>query len=292
MSFYDRIRRSQIATDYLSDFLGEGVQVQGLGVESIGENDSPLRQYLTLISNNYNDATAMMLEYLPDYIIYHNNKVFLLEAKVSITPCWSQQRISDANERSIDDIDASNCGEIAREALLAYKKFFPDTVILYVNNYNRHAVLAQYAKNVECLRCERNRQERYNCAECPLLTGGFYDSVERNQTNGSGTPSTNINLDSFVPAREFFQNEFQIQINETEIRNIENAVLSERLRFGRNTHEQHKKRMIVQIWNAGNHTIKCPECGGELVERINGQTNQHFLGCSNYGDDCRYTVSL
>lgn len=295
MSFYDRIRHSQIATDNLREFLGGNVDVQGFGIESISDKNSRLRKYLSLLTNNYNNPTGMLLEYLPDYIVCDGNHVFFLETKVSITPCWSGQRIEDANQRANNRIDASNCGEIAREPFLAYRKYFPDTVILYVNNYNRHAVLAQYAKNVQCLRCEKNAQGRYDCAVCPLITGGFFDCVERNTTKGSGTPSTNINLDSFLPARDFFQNEFHICINEKEIKEMENAVLSETLQFGNNTNLNQKKTMIGQIWNAGNHKIKCPLCGGNLIQRINSQTKQSFLGCSNYGNasnSCRFSASI
>ena len=292
MSFYDRIKRSQIATNDLKAFLGENVDVQGFGIESIGNADDPLRRHLKVLENNYNNPTAMLLEYFPDYIVYTGEKVFFLESKVSITPCWSERRINDANNRVENTIDASNCGEIAREPFLAYRKYFPDTVILYVNNYNSNAVLAQYAKNIQCLRCEGNGRDQYDCSACPLVTGGFYESAERNNNSGSGTPSTNINLDSFVPARDFFRDEFNITISETEIQAMENAVLSEGLGFGNTISLEHKKRMIGQIWNAGNHKIKCLLCGGDLVKRTNSQTNQNFIGCSNYTNGCRFSVSL
>jgi ssDNA-binding Zn-finger/Zn-ribbon topoisomerase 1 len=34
--------------------------------------------------------------------------------------------------------------------------------------------------------------------------------------------------------------------------------------------------------------VKCPECGGPMVSRVNGWSRQRFWGCSAY-PDCRGT---
>ncbi len=40
-----------------------------------------------------------------------------------------------------------------------------------------------------------------------------------------------------------------------------------------------------------NITIICKECGGEMVERENSYTGEHFLGCANF-PECRNTEPL
>lgn len=35
----------------------------------------------------------------------------------------------------------------------------------------------------------------------------------------------------------------------------------------------------------------CPDCGSELVVRVNRQSNSEFAGCTSY-PQCRYTASV
>lgn len=291
MNFYERVKRAEIACEGIQELLGNDVEVQGFGVESIGDKNSKLRRYLSIITNNYNNPTAMMLEYLPDYIVYAKNKVFFLEIKVSTTPCWSKTRIKDANMKSAGtSINESNCGEIAREALLAYRKYYPDTVVLYVTNYNKNVVLAQYAKNIQCLRCEKNPEEKYDCTKCPL-EHGFFDLPERNNSNGSGTPNTNINLDSFIPAERFFEREFKIVIDNEKMNQLKEQVLNEKLCIG-DLETEKQKIIIKNLWESGLRKIRCPKCGAVLVERQRRETwYNDLLSCSNYNQTkCDFSV--
>ena len=38
-------------------------------------------------------------------------------------------------------------------------------------------------------------------------------------------------------------------------------------------------------------TKYCPDCGEELVERINSEDGEKFLGCSSF-PDCKYTEEI
>lgn len=107
----------------------------------------------------------------------------------------------------INNLNRSRVGEIAREALLSYRQFYPDTIILIASPYNSKLLMAQFANQVKCLYCYRNPiNGDYNCNDCPSKRGDFFDIERMHDSVGSQTPITNIDLDSFLEADSFFEN--------------------------------------------------------------------------------------
>lgn len=36
----------------------------------------------------------------------------------------------------------------------------------------------------------------------------------------------------------------------------------------------------------------CPECGDDLVVKVNSSSGNEFVGCSGYSNGCRFTANL
>lgn len=185
------------------------------GVLNIIKDKADVEEYLSDMEVNVNPS-AMIVKFAPDFIIYKKTEprdIYFLEVKCSITPCWALSRIAKIQQNHPGEVlNESNIGEVAREALLSYNRFYPKTIVLYGSPYNSKVLMAQYANNIECLYCYKSNGE-YDCNNCPSKNNGYFE-IERNpHSNGSQTANTNINLDSFVCADEFFES-LGIHLNE------------------------------------------------------------------------------
>ncbi len=188
-------------------FSSDEVEIVKFGMETIVDGHDDVRDYLTRRIDVNNKPSSMIVKFAPDYILLKKSEpqeLYFLEIKASFTPCWSENRVNKIIERHGDGLNESNIGEIAREALLSYTRYYPNTIVLYGTSYNPRVLMAQFAEEIECLYCYKSIGE-YDCDNCPSREGNFFE-LERNVlSNGSGTPNTNVNLDSFLEAREFFE---------------------------------------------------------------------------------------
>ena len=207
-SFAGRMNLTELIERNLSTlFPKDEVTVVPFGVMSILKEYDDVNDYLKELEVNQKPA-EMIVKFAPDYIIFKKNdpkQLFFLEVKCSITPCWALSRIK--NIRTIhpnEKLNEANIGEIAREALLSYKRFYPNTIVLYGSSYNSKVLMAQFADKVECLFCYRKDGE-YDCTKCPSKMGGYFDLERNANSSGSQTPNTNINLDSFERVDLFFE---------------------------------------------------------------------------------------
>lgn len=207
-SFSGRMNLTELIESNLSAlFPKDEVTVIPYGVISILKDRDDVNNYLKELEVNQK-PTEMIIKFAPDYIIFKKNEpkeLFFLEVKCSVTPCWATSRIKSIRDiHPNEGLNESNIGEIAREALLSYNRFYPNTIVLYGSSYNSKVLMAQFADKVECLFCYR-KDGKYDCTKCPSKMGGYFDLERNNNSSGSQTPNTNINLDSFERADLFFE---------------------------------------------------------------------------------------
>lgn len=240
--FENRTGLTSIVSDKLTRlFNSEAVEINKFGVENTINQESALSAYLKDLRNMEN-STAMILEFQPDYILFDkvNNRVFFLEIKVSLTPCWSDRIVSEINNRHEEIIGYDRIGEIAREPYLAYKRYYPNTIIIMGTSYNKDVLMAQFIENIKCLRCDDSNY----CNDCPINSGGFFNCQNRNNNAGSGTPHTNVDLASFKEIGIFF-NEIGINLNPDTINIIKNEIKSRGVSLNSQYITEDKKRTII-----------------------------------------------
>lgn len=97
--------------------------------------------------------------------------------------------------------------------------------------YNPELLMAQYADRIRCLYCYRNPQNgEYDCNNCPAKNGGFFDIERALNAMGSQTPMTDVDLNSFEPAEEFFE-KIGIPLNRFILDKIKNIIRKEQIVF-------------------------------------------------------------
>lgn len=225
-SFIGRKNLTELIENNLSAlFPKDEVTVVPYGVMSILKDKDDVNDYLKELQVNQKPA-EMIIKFAPDYIIFKKSEpkeLFFLEVKCSVTPCWASSRIKNIKDIHPNErLNESNIGEIAREALLSYNRFYPNTIILYGTSYNSKVLMAQFADKVECLFCYR-KDGKYDCEKCPSKTGGYFDLERNSNSAGSQTPNTNINLDSFERADSFFE-KIGISLDRNTWNNICNSI--------------------------------------------------------------------
>lgn len=206
-SYKGRVKLTNIIEENITTlFDTEKVVVVPYGVLNLLKDQDEIITYLSELSVN-NKHAEMILKFAPDYLLFKKTepkKIYFLEVKCSITPCWSEYRVNRIRDtHNNEHIDESNIGEVAREAFLSYKRYYPETIVLYGATYNRKVLMAQFANKIECLYCFKSGGE-YDCNHCPVDEGEFFELERNSHSSGSKTPNTNINLDTFENANSFF----------------------------------------------------------------------------------------
>lgn len=223
--FIGRASLSALIEQELPSLFGEDVEIVPFGVEEILPNNSNLSSYLRRLDYINGNSLAMALEFVPDYILFKKSApqdIYFLEVKCSITPCWPVGRVNKIRSRHGVHIDETMIGEIAREPLMIYKRYYPKTIVLMGATYNKKKLMAQFASQINCLYCYGHE----DCTDCPSMNGGYFE-IERNvNANGSQTPNTNIDLSNFEECEEFF-GKLDIRVN-TEIVSRIKEILNER----------------------------------------------------------------
>ncbi|MBQ8325550.1 MAG: hypothetical protein IJX86_00640 [Lachnospiraceae bacterium] len=207
-TFTGRRRITDIIENRLNElFFANEVEIVPFGVLNIVKDNEIFKKYFAKMEVNQKPS-SMIVKFAPDYIILKKTEpqeLYFLEVKCSVTPCWAASRVSKIKERHCNQkIDESNIGEIAREALLSYNRFFPNTIVLYGSSYNSKILMAQFADKIQCLYCYKQQGE-YDCENCPSKNDGFFEQEKNSFSDGSQTANTNVNLDSFVSADVFFE---------------------------------------------------------------------------------------
>lgn len=208
--------------------------VHEYGLNKIIDADKFFQAHFKSWASNVEDS-SMMIRYAPDFLLLKYSeprKLFFLDVKHSVTPIWFDSKLEQLRFKSGDmTLTRSRIGVIAREALLAYRRYYPNTIILMACPYNKNLLMAQFACKVKCLFCFSSASKSgYDCNKCPDKVGGFFDNSRALFSRGSQTPMTNVDLDSFEPADAFFiQN--NIVYNKDKLDELKELIMKDNIKY-------------------------------------------------------------
>lgn len=234
--FEQRLQLTDMIENRLSDLFDENsVSIQRFGCEVIVGQNSDIQEYIKEPEVNQ-QASAMIVKFAPDFILLKKDapkQLYFLDVKHSISPIWADSRMEMLRTKNDDvTLTRARVGVVAREALLSYRRYYPNTIILMASPYNPKVLMAQFADKVRCLCCyKENDKEGYDCNNCPFQNGGFFDIERATNANGSQTPMTNVDMDSFESMEEFFGN-LEIKVDEEVLEQIREGVRCEKIEFG------------------------------------------------------------
>lgn len=224
-------------------------EVHPFGCTSIVNKDSDLFQSLGEPEVNQMPS-GMIIKFAPDFILYKKSsprKIYFLDVKHSVSPIYAETRLEKMRKQCNDgSLQISDVGVVAREALLSYRRYYPDTIILMASPYNKKLLMAQFASQVKCIYCFRAKTPDYDCNSCPWKKGTFFDIERDNKSNGSKTPMTNIDLRSFVSAYTFFKN-LGIYIDYKTLKKMENIIMEEPLKIDDSVPAQRKQEILKDL---------------------------------------------
>lgn len=253
-SFDERLRLTEMIESNMSALFGTDVIVKEFGCKTIIGDNEDLFEYIKEPEVNQ-QASSMIVKFAPDFILLKNSnpkQLFFVDVKHSISPTWAPSRLRMLQQNNDDSgLSPDRIGVVAREALLSYRRFYPNTIILMACPYNSKLLMAQFADKVRCLYCYHSAaRDDYNCGSCPSKTGGFFDIERATDSVGSQTPMTNVDLDSFLPADIFF-NQIGIEYNSEILNNIKEDIKREPIGIGENVYPKTKNRLRYMLNQAG-----------------------------------------
>ena len=199
--------------------------------------------------------SGMIVKFAPDFILLKKavpQQLYFLDVKHSVSPIWAQSRLEKFRKRIGDEnLQIADVGVIAREALLAYRRYYPGTIILMVSPYNPKLVMAQFAEKVKCIYCYRTKgMPDYDCSNCPSKSGDFFDIERATNSTGSQTPMTDVDLRSFEPADEFFS-KLGINVNKEILEKMKETTRKEELIFDEKVFPKIKNSVCWQLNKSG-----------------------------------------
>lgn len=254
-SFEERVELSEKVESIFQElFPKEESSVIEFGCKSIiGENQDLWKFIKEPIVNQ--QASSMIVKFAPDFILLRKTdpkELFFIDVKHSLAPTWAPSRLKMLRDKNNDNtLSIDRIGVVAREALLAYRRYYPNTIVLMACPYNAKLLMAQFAKDIRCLFCyHAPDREDYDCASCPTKNGGFFDIERATNSAGSQTPMTNVDLDSFLPADEFFSN-LGIHLNKDVLNNLLQEIKQETLDIGKGVNPNLKNQTLWNINHAG-----------------------------------------
>lgn len=254
-NFEQRVRLTEMVEKSLKDlFPNDKCTIKEFGCNTIlGDNDDFWGFIKEPIANQ--QASSMIVKFAPDYLLLKKSEpreLFFVDVKHSISPTWAPSRLKMLREKNNDNtLSTDQIGVVAREALLAYRRYYPNTIVLMACPYNAKLLMAQFANNIRCLYCYHSPDRgSYDCANCPEKRGGFFDIERAVNSVGSQTPMTNVDLNSFAPAAEFF-NEIGIQLNEHVLADLLQEIKRETIEIGEGVYPKLRNQTLWNINHAG-----------------------------------------
>lgn len=255
-SFNERQNLTKIIEDNIDGIFEGTAVVHPFGCDSILKdcrNEVLLEYFKSPLVNQ--QASGMIVKFAPDFFLLKKSdpkELFFLDVKHSVSPIWYPDRLTKIREKNNDGTLSNNrIGVVAREALLAYRRFYPNTIILLGSPYNKKLLMAQYADSVRCLYCYRDpKQGEYNCENCPSNNGGFFDIERATKSDGSQTPMTNIDLDSFLPADVFFE-KIGISLNRDKLNHLLELIKREPVEISDRANEYYKDSAMWNLNQSG-----------------------------------------
>jgi hypothetical protein len=199
MSFDTRI----ICSQKLDNIFPEILRQLGFIVEKSGYESFISPSLISELRTVHNDLSVRFLRYLPDYFVKYKDKYFFLELKVMDTPIKFDSRVNDLRQScGISTLSKENIGVVETNAIKNYDCLSQIGVKILV------VVYCSYHHNKILIDWEQNISKFYN------------DKVRLGQGDASFTPYTNINLDQMRSVKEFFEQEFQIYLEQEQINKL------------------------------------------------------------------------
>lgn len=262
--FEERLGLTTSVEEKITELFSNDV-VQEFGCLAFVDRDTELFKFLSAPEINQMPA-GMIIKFAPDFIILTKKspqKIYFLDVKHSVSPIYANSRLELMRRKHKDDtLNISDVGVVAREALLSYRRYYPNTIILMSSPYNPKKVMAQFANDVDCLYCYRSTSPDYDCNDCPAKNGGFFDIERAGNSTGSQTPMTNIDLRSFEPVDEFFK-KIGIEINKDTLAEIEELIVNEPICFDNKVSRERKQEVLRILLDEGCDWVK-NELGQEV----------------------------
>ena len=211
--------------------------VSEFGCQTIIGDNAMLWEYVKSPEVN-SSSSGMIVKFAPDFILQKKTKpveLFFLDTKYSISPVWASARFKMLNEKSKEKnhkpVRLCDIGVIAREALLAYKRYYPNTIIIMASPYNPKLLMAQFAEKISCIFCYSSSSERgFPCRECPHVKGDFFPYERIGSSSGSQTPITNVDLSSFEPIEKFFS-KIGVEIDRSVLKDMRRDIMDTEIDF-------------------------------------------------------------
>lgn len=227
-TFEKRLNLTQRIESNLPELFNNSI-LKEFGCETIVGDNLELMQLMKRPEINQS-PTGMIVKFAPDFILaqrYNAKRMYFLDVKHSVTPIWYEKRLQKIRNNCNDStIEISDIGVIAREALLSYRRFYPNTIILMASPYNPKLLMAQFADRIRCLYCYTSTNKEYDCNNCPTKNGGYFNIERATKSNGSQTPMTNVDLNSFEPIEDFFKS-IEIEVDTRILETIRNDIRKE-----------------------------------------------------------------
>lgn len=228
MTYRNRIDIEKGFIQLFKDLFSSDFRLLEFGSDVVLTHDLEIKTAMTAFNshkqvqtNNYD--TNYALAYLPDFILWDkcNNQLFFIETKISLTPLSSLRRISLIKKIINRPIEGNNIGQMNRDAFYAYKKFYPNTIIIAGVSYNKEKLLAQKISNLNPIFVKADRYYSYQEMKNKEIGTDNYYPYETNAYNsGSGKPWVNLDLDEFIGAEQFFIQELNIKLNAEVVKKI------------------------------------------------------------------------
>ena len=254
-NFEERLQLTdKIEKQLFNLFDGNETSIQRFGCETIVQENKDLENYIKQPEVNQ-QAAGMIVKFAPDFILLKKKapqKLFFLDVKHSIAPIWADKRVEMIRKKNNDySLRRAQIGIVAREALLSYCRYYPNTIILMASPYNPKLLMAQFADKVRCLYCYRNPSNgEYDCKNCPSKKGGFFDIERAVNSVGSQTPMTDIDLDSFEAIEDFFD-KLEISVNEETLKMLKQSIRYEPIGFDSKVPDKVKNKVRSELRDSG-----------------------------------------
>ena len=259
MSFFEeRLNLTDIIEKKIKELFSNEI-VQEFGCSKIVSPGTEIFNFLKTPEINQMPS-GMIIKFAPDFIILTKKepkKIYFLDVKHSVSPIYAPSRLKLMREKASDNtLEISDIGVVAREALLSYRRYYPNTIILMASPYNPKKLMAQFAEKVKCLYCYRNKDKPdYDCNNCPAKNGKFFDIERDGKSTGSQTPMTNVDLRSFESSETFF-NKLGIEINSSTLYEIEKEIMNEPIGFDDKVLDKRKNEIFQSLIDSGCYWVK------------------------------------
>ena len=257
MSLTDTFEKRNDLTTIITDeirnmFCADDVEIIPFGVETISNGNACLDNFIKEKASN-ETWSSMLVKFAPDFIMLKKNKpqeLYFLEIKTTVTPLCSSTNIKEIRNRH-KNTKLSDMGIIAREAWNAYNNLFPNCIILAGCSYNSKLLMAQFVKNIKCLRCYGGENgSAFNCDVCLMKKHDLFPAERNYNSTGSKTPHTNIDYSTFQECEEFFKT-LGIGVNKNVVDKLKQTIMQKGISFSYKTYDFVKDKIKKELQDDG-----------------------------------------